>query len=203
MNTQIPEGYKQDAKGNLVPVANIKQIDLEKDELILNIVSQAKLSAKVLSDFKEKSMKEIQSFVELSADKYGVKIGRIKGNVQLVTFDGKYKVLRAMSDSLTFDEKLLAAKELIDECLRDWSEGARDEIRIIINSAFDVDKKGKVNTAKILELRRYSIEDVRWKKAMRIIDDSITVEFSKAYIRVYERLENGEYKPISLDVASV
>ena len=40
------------------------------------------------------------------------------------------------------------------------------------------------------------------KKAMDAISDSIQVVGSKNYLRVYQRAEGGEYKPISLDVAS-
>ena len=35
--------YKQDAKGNLVPLANIKEIDLLRDELVLEIAAKARV----------------------------------------------------------------------------------------------------------------------------------------------------------------
>lgn len=34
--------YKKDAKGNLVPLANIKEIDLLRDELVLEIAAKAR-----------------------------------------------------------------------------------------------------------------------------------------------------------------
>lgn len=34
--------YKQDAKGNLVPLANIKEIDLLRDELVQEIAAKAR-----------------------------------------------------------------------------------------------------------------------------------------------------------------
>jgi hypothetical protein len=37
-----------------------------------------------------------------------------------------------MQDRIAFDERLQAAKSLIDECLADWTENARPEIRAII-----------------------------------------------------------------------
>ena len=34
--------YKQDAKGNLVPLANIREIDLLRDELVQEIAAKAR-----------------------------------------------------------------------------------------------------------------------------------------------------------------
>ena len=34
----IPEGYKEDAAGRLVPIATIRPIDIARDELVLEIV---------------------------------------------------------------------------------------------------------------------------------------------------------------------
>ena len=38
---------------------------------------------------------------------------------------------------------------------------------------------------------------------MDAISESVKVTGSKNYLRVYKRMENGEYRPISLDVANV
>ena len=38
-----------------------------------------------------------------------------KGNVTLTSYDGKYKIQRAIAEYLHFDERLQVAKELIDD----------------------------------------------------------------------------------------
>ena len=48
-----------------------------------------------------------------------------------------------------------------------------------------------------------SIEDEKWKKAMRAIHDSIQVTGSKEYIRVYKRNNEGKYEQIPLDLSAV
>ena len=55
-----------------------------------------------------------------------------------------------IQDRLVFDERLHAAKTLIDECITSWSENSRDEIKVLVNDAFRVDKTGQINTARVL-----------------------------------------------------
>ncbi|WP_251280165.1 DUF3164 family protein, partial [Enterobacter hormaechei] len=90
----------------------------------------------------------------------------------LYSYDGRYKVQRAMQDRIAFDERLQAAKSLIDECLADWTENARPEIRAIITRAFQTEKEGEVNTGAVLALRRLDITDARWVKAMEAIGEA-------------------------------
>ena len=108
-----------------------------------------------------------------------------------------------MAAAVRFDERIHAGKALIDECLHDWSSNARPELRSLIDNAFQVDKEGNLNTARILSLRRVDIQDERWTRAMQAISDSVQVIGSKDYIRFYERDENGKYQPIALDMAGV
>jgi len=103
---------------------------------------------------------------------------------------------------LVFDERLHAAKALIDECMNDWSAGSAEELKTVIRGYFDVDKQGKLNTKKILSLRRYHINDDRWKRAMDAISDSLQIIGSKSYVRVYQRDQNGDYNQLPLDLSS-
>lgn len=74
---------------------------------------------------------------------------------------------------------------------------------MLVDDAFNVGKSGLVSTAKILGLRRLKISDATWKKAMDAITESIQVVSSKTYMRFYERLEDGGYRHIPLDVAAL
>lgn len=199
----LPEGYMQDSQGRLVPVDMVTEIDRCRDDLVLEIVAKATELSKVLADFKAGVMADIEAFVQLSAEKYGVKFGGKKGNVQLHSFDGEFRVVRAVSEYINFDERLQVAKELIDECIQDWSHGSRDEIKALINDAFYVDKQGKINTNRILGLRRLNISDPKWRQAMEAISESIQVSGSKSYVRIYKRQGDGSYKQINLDMAAL
>ncbi|MGV8597707.1 DUF3164 family protein, partial [Pseudomonas aeruginosa] len=96
------------------------------------------------------------------------------------------------------------ARDLINECLSDWIEGARPEIVTLVNDAFRTDTKGEIRTARVLALRRLEINDERWQRAMQAIGEACQVVGSKDYIRVYERDgDSDQYRAISLDIAGV
>lgn len=182
----------------------LKPIDLARDTLVGEIVTKAIELNKLMKQFKESSFGDIGAFVDLSANEYGVKLGGKKGNVTLYSFDGRYLIQRAMADRIAFDERLQAAKELIDQCLADWTEGARPELQILINRAFSTDKSGAVSTGAVLALRRYEIDDQRWHRAMEAIGESLQVIATSSYIRIYERIgDTDQYMPIALNMATV
>nr|WP_314710619.1 DUF3164 family protein [uncultured Comamonas sp.] len=199
----IPEGYREDARGSLIPLAMIKPIDLARDELVSELATMALAQSASLLALKKRVFSDIRAFVELSAEKYDAKLGGKKGNLTLYTFDGKYKVQVAISERMVFDERLQAAKALIDECITAWSEGSRDEIKVLVQSAFQTDQEGRINTGRVLSLRRMEIRDEKWLKAMAAIGESLQVVGSKEYVRFYVRVSEDKYEPISLDLAAV
>jgi hypothetical protein len=210
MNTQTTptgaalEGYRTDARGHLIPESLIKPIDLARDALVIELARQARTVSNSLREFKTRVFADINAFVELSSEQYGVKRGGKKGNLTLYTFDGAFKVQVAIAEHMVFDERLQAAKHLIDECITDWSQGSRDEIKVLVQAAFQTDKEGKINTGRVLALRRLDITDEKWQTAMKAIGESLQVVGSKEYVRFYERIGNtDQYRPISLDVAAV
>lgn len=205
MATQaIPAGYWQDASGNLIPESKVKDIDKLRHQVVTDLCTMAEKSRDGLADFKAHAMQEVAALVSTSMEQYGVKAGGEKGNVTLISFDGRYKLVRQMQDKLTFGEQLMAAKALIDECVHEWAQGANDNIKALVNHAFQTDKEGKINTGRVLGLRRLEIRDAKWQSAMQAIADSIQTASTKPYVRFYKRNDTtGEYQPISLDVAAV
>jgi hypothetical protein len=200
----IPEGYRENYRGDLVLETSIKEIDLVRDRLTIELVEKAKQMRNLLLQLKAEMHDDIAAFVALSAEQYGVALGGKKGSVTLTSFDGRYKVLRAMHDEIVFDERLQAAKALIDECLQDWTTGANQYLITLVNDVFRVDKNGDISTGRVLGLRRHNVDDDRWKRAMDAISDALQVVGSKSYIRVYERIENTDkYKQVALDIAGV
>lgn len=202
---KIPAGYWKDAKGSLIPVSKISDVDKARDVLVKSLMSEAKKRSGVLSEFRLSATQGIDDFMLACAEQYKVQLRGAagKGNLTLTTYDGKYKVVRAVSDALAFDERLQIAKSLVDECIHVWAKGANRNLQALVNKAFDTDKEGKVNVGRVLALRSLKIEDEKWQKAMTLIADAMRVVSSKSYIRFYERNdETGEYKQVPLDIAS-
>lgn len=204
-NTEaVPAGYRKDGRGRLIPEAMVKPIDLARDEMVSVLVAGAKAQRESLAVFKRQAFERSRAFLDLSARQYKVKLGGEKGNVTLHSFDGRYKVLIANADAIIFDERLQAAKALIDECVTEWSKGSRPEIQVLVQQAFETDREGKLKTGRVLGLTRLDIKDAKWRRAMKAISESVQVIGTKEYIRFYERNEaTGEYVPISLDIAGV
>jgi hypothetical protein len=203
MSQAIPEGYMENAQGHLVPVDQIKPIDMARHELVMEKVAKARQMQDDLRRLKGEIMGDVEAFISLSAEKYGADVGGRKGNITLASFDGRYQLKRQISENLTFDERLHAAKNLIDECLKEWSEGSPGALRTLVTKAFDVDKEGRINVGNILGLRKVAIDDDRWHRAMEAISDSLTVTGTKAYFRLYERDGGGKMQAISLDIAAL
>jgi hypothetical protein len=195
--------FMTDSQGRQVPVELVKEIDKLRDQTVRRIADEAMKMKEVLGDFKKRIREDIYAFTGLSAEQYGKSWGGKKGNITLNTYDGKYRLVVAMNDTITFDERLQIARELIGGCIRKWSDGFRNEIRILVQDAFQVDKTGKVSTPRVLGLRRLDIHDPDWQKAMTAITESVQIFGSKQYLCFYEKNEQGEYIQIPLDVAAL
>lgn len=201
--TTIPEGYKRNSLGHLVPVEQINEVDLLRDDFVRKAVAAAKQMEATIAEFKEQLTGDFEAFLNLSSEQYGVKMGGIKGNVCLTSFDGNFRVTREIAERIEFDERLQAAKVLVDQCLREWTKFSASEVRTLIEDAFQVDKKGRINTKRILGLRKLKIDHPTWKQAMEAIGDAVTITGSCTYYRFHVRDDQGRYQQINLDFAGV
>ena len=194
---------RQNAQGHWVPENLIAPADKLRDEVVLAIIAAAREPRAQLAAFKIGAMQQIADFVDLSAEQYGVAWGGTKGNVTLLSFDGRYKLIRAVGEHRKFDERIQAAKALIDQCIERWSDGASSEIRALVDHAFRVSKSGHIDVNQVLSLRQLNIDDPDWLLAMQAAVDAIQVTGTSQYLRLYERDAHGRYIQMSLDLAKV
>lgn len=200
----IPEGYIVNAAGHLVPENQVREADKLRDQVARDLAQEAVELNQRLAEFKKRALQEIADLVSIAAERHDVHMGGQKGNVSISSYDGQYKVVRSYSEKLAFTEELEAAKELIDACIRRWSEGANDNIRALVDRAFRTDSQGQLKTTAILELLRLEIEDAEWAEAMDALKESIQVIGTAVYVRVYKRREGTQqYQPVPLDLAAV
>lgn len=204
MTDSIPAGYLQNAAGHLVPEDQVRDHDKLRDGVATDLAERAIALHEQLAEFKKRALGDLEDLVALSAKKYGVEIGGKKGNLSITTFDGAYKVQRTVADRIEFTEEIHAAKEIFDECIRSWSEGANKNLRVLVDRAFRTDKKGKLNTSAILELLRIDIEDEDWLSGVEALKDSIHVAGTAVYVRIYKRIgDSDQYDAVPLDLAAV
>lgn len=204
MTGEMPKGYMKNAQGHLVPTDAVDDLDKLRDDLVIEAVKRAQELRQDLKEFKDSVLDDISVFVDLAAEIYDTKVGGKKGNISLLSYDGMYKLQISISDTIVFDEKLIIAKQLIDECIHTWTANSSVNIKALIEHAFQTDKQGNINTGRVFGLMHLKISDQKWIKAMEALKDSISVASSKSYMRLYQRVGNEDkYEQISLDVASI
>lgn len=187
-----------------MPIDMVRPEDKLENELVLALYAGADRIHETLALFKRSAFEDVHAFIELLQEQYRVSKGGKKGNMTLMSYDGLTKLQISVAEFITFGPQLKVAKDLIDECINEWAKGSNDNIRVLVDHAFRVDKNNRVNTAAILGLRRLPIQDDKWRRAMEAISDSMRVCASREYIRFYRRPSpEVDWKPVPLDIAGV
>ena len=199
---------KKDDKGNWidptgapVPPKYIRKEDKARDRMVTKILKQARKLQADLSTFRELVDSEADRFLDGAAKAAGISRNE-GGNYTFTDFSGSEQVEIKQVTFISFDERLQLAKQIIDECLERWSDGANANLRAVVFDAFKVDTKGRVDTKRVLGLRRLKITDERWHKAMELIGEAIQVDARRAYILLRERDQGGAWRTIRLDLAA-
>lgn len=196
--------YWIDSEGSLVPENLVKPQHQLEDQTVRKIIGFAKELSDQVTRFKLHTMGDLAALDQIVAEKYGfVKRGnKGKGNRTYMSFDGLMKVSVQIADFMDFGPELQIAKQLIDECLNEWSAEARPEIQTIVTRAFNTDQEGKVNRSEVLMLLRLDIDDERWKQAMNAIRDAQRPRSSKEYVRFATRAtREADWVSITIDLA--
>jgi len=194
--------YMRDAKGNLVPLENVKPQHKLEDETVRKVVGFAEDLSAQIGRFRKHTFADLLSLTTLLAQEYDASKGGKKGNTTFQTVDGCLKVQVQVSDFIDFGPEIQIAKSLIDECLNEWAADSRPEIRSIVTRAFNTDKEGQINKSEIFMLMRLEIEDERWQRAMTALKDAMRVTGSKSYLRFYKRdSPDADWTAITIDIA--
>ena len=193
---QVPPGYRQDAKGRLVHESQIDAADLQRDELVRSLFARAEQLHEDLAAFKHQALDDIEAHIALVAEKYEIQVGGKKGNVTLMTYDGSLRIQRNVADRLVFDERLQVAKELVDRCINKWSGGANENLKVLVQDAFQVER--------VINLTRVKIADPDWEQAVNAIRDSMQVLDTSTYVRFYRRRQDSDsYEALPLDISAL
>jgi len=197
------QGEWIDQRGRAVPAAYVPKIDKERDKVVEKIFREAERLQKRMQDFKEQLFKDVEKYLELLEKEVGAKGTDWKGNLTLTNFSGNRQIEIAINEMIGFDERLNIAKSKIDNCLKRWSGEANRNIQAIINEAFNVDKKGRINTTMVLKLTKLKIRDAEWNEAMKLIKDSIQINGSRRYVNIRRRTDNGMWQTLNLNFSSI
>jgi len=194
--------YMRASDGSLTPVANIKAADKLEDELVRKVLGFAIPLSEQIARFREHTFADADALVAMLDQEYGVKRGGKAGNLTFTSYDQLMKVEVSRAKIIDFGPSLSQAKELVDQCVADWSGGADANLKAIVTRAFNVENGGLANRNDLLSLLRLDIADDRWRRAMKAIQDAIEVKGTKRYVRIYQRASvDDAWSPVSLDTA--
>lgn len=197
------QAFWEDTQGRLIPQEHVRLEDQARDQMIEEIARSWKEIQTKLMGLKKWVYAEVGAYLSTLQVKYGAQ-SRPPGGVTLKDYSGRYKLQIQVASIISFDEKLQIAKELIDSCIERWSKDSDPKLVALIKDAFRVNQQGKVSIPRILGLRNLEIDDAEWQRAMDAITDSVMVEHTKKYVRLYERDgQEGSYKALPLDIAAL
>jgi hypothetical protein len=196
--------YMRDAQRHLVPLDVIKPADKLQDEAVRKVMGHALALSGQLERFKAHTMADLTALDALLEQEFQVtkRGNRGRGNRTYMSYDGLFRVQVAMADTIDFGPQLQVAKTLIDECLTEWAEESRPEIRAIVTRAFNTDKEGQINKSEVFMLLRLDITDPRWLRAMEAIRDAIRVVGRKEYVRFGQRASaSDDFQSVTINLA--
>ena len=219
IDVDIPE-FLINRQGYQTPVSEIEESVVIKDQIVKEKFAQMLNLREILKAFKAETFADLQAFMQLSAEKYEVEYGGVKGNVNLTTYDGKTKIQVSKQDNISYDENIHSAKTLVDEWFTEGYAEIESELiekgdadqsalktlrqqKLLIDSFFQVGKQGKISHSNMIKLRGLAIDHPKWKRAMQAITDSQQIDATTTHLRFYQRDEKGAEIHFSLDFASL
>lgn len=198
------QGRWIDAKGEAIPVKYVDPVAKKRDAMIEKLHREAVRAQEKLAKFKEMVVIEIGKYLDWLAKENGEESLNPGGNYDLDSFSGDRRVKVKVNKVIVFDERLQLAKQKIDNCATRWSKGANENLLVVVANAFAVDKKGNVDTSRILGLRTWKIRDPEWSAAMDLITEAITITGTREYLMFQVKdTRDAEWRTIRLDLAGV
>lgn len=190
------------ATGDAVPGKYVPVIDKKRDAMVERLFKRATDVSQRLIDLRTEVDVEATRFLADAAAQHNL-VPNDGGNYWFTGFSGDKRIEIKVGKLIDFDEHLKWAKQKIDQCIEKWSEGANDKLRLIVFDAFKADSKGRLDTKRILGLRKLEIKDAVWEEAMELISKALVVTGTKTYVNFYRRGPHGEWIGIILDLARV
>lgn len=172
------QGNWLDAKGTPVPEKYVPVMDKKRDAMVESVFKKVEKLSDQMAKCKVEVVKALDKYLDELAKDNRIKEGW-KGNILLANFAGDQVIERNSSDLIAFDEKLQMVKTQVDKWISERMKDADSDLAKVISQAFNVDKRGRVNTAMLLKLLHLDIEDPMWKKAMTLLKESIIVKSTK------------------------
>ncbi|HML58494.1 MAG TPA: DUF3164 family protein [Ferruginibacter sp.] len=199
----------RNAAGDSVPVKFVPKADRIREAHAAKIHKAAIHAEKVLQDLHSlihDSMDEIRALIlseyELKASK---RAGKHKGNITWYNFDKSIKVEAEMNDIVKWDQPLMAeALAQLNQYISKSMGDAHQLISELVKSAF-ANSRGMIDSGKVFQLLKYEekIKSQPFQKACQLMKAAQSIDRTKLYMRVWERMPDGQYRNINLNFSNI
>jgi hypothetical protein len=201
--TQKPGQPWTDEQGISIPFTRVNKSEKLKERLAASLVKESMVVSAKLKALHDQIRLAENAIYE--ASKAEGKTLTKKGSFTWYNFDKSIRIEVNNNDTVKFDEAMIAAaRERLDEFIKDNTSGTDDIVRQLINSAFH-SGKGGLDTKKVLGLLKWrsKIKDGRFQEALNLISESQNIDSSKKYYRVWVKDEQGQYQNINLQFSNI
>ncbi|SMO48335.1 DUF3164 family protein [Solitalea koreensis] len=204
LSTEQLEAILAKKKAEQIEQANKLRSEYEalKETTVVELSRKANALNHALKTFKELAFEEMNTLYDLLKE-YSNRHTDGKGNFQLDSADGLFRIRFKNQKNGYFDERSIQAEAHIKDFLSSRYSGDVDTKDIIMSLLER--KRGSLDIQ--LVQRLYAMENRfdndNWKEGIKLLKESWQLDKSKDYITFHIRDEHGVFQLINLNFASV
>ncbi len=190
-----------DHNGQVIPSAYVPKLDKDRDRVAQRYAKKAIDLRDRIAAFKEELLETCDDLYDQMMAENKVN-PTTKGGYTVTSFDKAVKIEVAVSQKIEFDDRIQVAQEMINKYLADKTGDIDDDLRQIINLAFQT-TKGSMDVKRVLSLFSLNIKSKQWLDAMEVLKKSITRNHTRRYARVWVKDDQGNYQNVELNFSSI
>lgn len=198
----------RNADGDKVPVKFVPLMDKKKEALAAKLHKSALSLEATLANLHNTMCDAFADITVMVREEYALKYKKemkTKGSITWFNFDRSIKIEADKNDIVKWDNALMtAAKEQLDRYLRANLTEANELIAGLVAGAF-ANSRGMIDSGKVFQILKYreKIKATPFQKACQLMADAQSVDRTKLYMRIWEKLEDGQYRNINLNFSSI
>jgi hypothetical protein len=197
------------AANEAVPTKFVPKQDKIKEALAAKLHKSALSLESGLREFHEQMALAFKEITQLIKEEYELKQGKPKkegkGSVTWFNFNRSIKIEADMNEIVKWDNALMTeALALLNSYISSNLSEANLLISELVQRAF-ANSRGMIDTGKVFQILRYEekIKNKSFQKACELIKQAQSIDRTKMYMRIWEKMDNGEYRNINLNFSSI
>jgi Protein of unknown function (DUF3164) len=183
-----------------------KDYENRRDKRVKKMVMSALSFTQKMAAFKEMAA-ELMEEQHAELNEYGEIKTSSKGGFQVVSKDGKFKVVRSRDTDPKWDETAHKGVEILrsflDEVVR-----VRQADKAIFEMFMDFlakNAKGELEYSKVMLFLQHEdkFDDARWKEGLRLLREGYAIEFKKFSYEFFVKDDEGKFVRVPLNFSQL